>query len=301
MKSTLNSVSSAYDLDLQRFGLDTATLAGTLDTKLAAARDAGFTQLMVWAKDLAAHPEGLDATVRIVRTSGLRVTGLQLLRDAEGLEGPLRAHKMDVAASALALCRAVGAPVLLVSSSTSAHASADADAVAFDLAELASMAAPLDVRIAYEALSWGRHVGEYAQAWDIVERAGHANLGIVIDSFHLLARQASFDALERIPPERIALVQLSDFMWPALLSAAESMDTARHQRVFPGEGVHSVYLAELLRRLQRIGYRGDYSFEVVNDDFLQMPAASVVARARCAAGWLIEQADQNVTSPRSPT
>lgn len=277
-------------LDLPRFGMDTATLAGTLDTKLAAVRAAGFSQVMVWAKDLVAYPAGLDAAVHAVRASGLAVTGLQLLRDAEGLDGAMRAHKMDAAASALDICSALGAPMLLVSSSTSEHASADPDAIALDLAELAGMAATRQVFVGYEALSWGRHVNDYPQAWDAVERAGHPNLGIVIDAFHLLAKQAPFDALDRIPPERIALVQLCDFLWPAILSAQEGMDTARHQRVFPGEGEHAVYIAELVHRLRRIGYRGDYSFEVLNDDFLQMPLERVAARARRAAQWVIDQA-----------
>ena len=37
-----------------------------------------------------------------------------------------------------------------------------------------------------------------------------------------------------------------------------------------------------------IGYRGDYSFEVFNDDYQQMPLATVAARARRSALWLGE-------------
>jgi 2-keto-myo-inositol isomerase len=228
--------------------------------------------------------------VGAVRASGLRVTGLQLLRDAEGLRGNLREHKFDAARSALAICRAVGAPMLLVSSSTSPHASGDPEGIARDLAELADMAAPDGVRIGYEALSWGRHVKTVTQAWDAVLRAGRANLGVVIDAHHLLARATPLAALAPIDAGRIALVQLSDVMWDALQSDEESMDTARHQRVFPGEGEHPDLLAALVRRLHGMGYAGDYSFEVLNDDFLQMPAEHVAARARRAAGWLAAQA-----------
>ena len=66
------------------------------------------------------------------------------------------------------------------------------------------------------------------------------------------------------------------------------MSTARHFRVFPGEGVHSDALADLVMRLDRIGYRGDYSFEVFNDDYQQMPLATVAERARRSAVWLGE-------------
>ena len=64
-------------------------------------------------------------------------------------------------------------------------------------------------------------------------------------------------------------------MWQEIRSREERIETARHFRVFPGEGVHSEQVAELVRRLERLGYRGDYSFEVFNDDYEQMPLAGV--------------------------
>ncbi len=67
---------------------------------------------------------------------------------------------------------------------------------------------------------------------------------------------------EFLDPAKIFLVQLADFMWNEIPSVEERINTARHFRVFPGEGVHSEQLAELVMRLDRLGYRGDYSFEV---------------------------------------
>ena len=73
------------------FGMDTASLAGSLDTKLAAVREAGFSQVMITAADIVGHPGGTAAGVRAVRGSGLEVTGLEALRDFEGLGGQLGA------------------------------------------------------------------------------------------------------------------------------------------------------------------------------------------------------------------
>jgi sugar phosphate isomerase/epimerase len=67
------------------------------------------------------------------------------------------------------------------------------------------------------------------------------------------------------------------------------MTTARHFRVFPGEGVHSEQVAELVTRLDTLGYRGDYSFEVFNDDYQQIPLSAVADRARRSALWLGEE------------
>jgi sugar phosphate isomerase/epimerase len=274
--------------NIQDFGMDTISLAGTLPAKLAAVRDAGFSQIMLSARDVVGHPEGLDAAVAAVRASGLRVTGFQVLRDFEGLTGHLHDYKIDVAKSMLEMCRAVGASVLLVCSSTSTHASADPDVLARDLGKLAMLALPLGIKVAYEGLSWGRTINEFTMAWDIVCRAGAPNLGIGIDSFHAFATNTPLDDLDLLSPEKIFLVQLADFMWQEVRTDEERIATARHFRVFPGEGVHSAALAELVTRLDRIGYRGDYSFEVFNDDYQQMPLPVVALRARRAALWLAE-------------
>lgn len=270
------------------FGIDTISLAGPLEAKLKAAREAGFSQIMLSARDVVGHPDGLDAAVAAVQASGLRVTGFQVLRDFEGLSGHLHDYKVDVAKSMLDMCRRLGSKVLLVCSTTSVHAQDDREHMARDLRKLAMLAVPLGIRIAYEGLSWGRHVNEFPQAWDVVVRADMPNLGIGLDSFHAFATKTPADELEMIDPYKIFLVQLADFMWQEIRSVEERITTARHFRVFPGEGVHSAEVADWVLRLHRLGYRGDYSFEVFNDDYQQMPLPTVAARARRSALWLGE-------------
>ena len=276
-------------MNLDHFGMDTITLAGPLEAKLAAIRAAGFTQVMLNANDLAGHPGGAPAAIEAVRRSGLRVTGFQVLRDFEGLSGHLHAYKVDIAKAMLQMCHDLGARVLLACSSTSSHATADFDSLRKDLQKLAMLAVPYGIRIAYEALSWGRHVSEYTQAWDLVAEADRANLGLAIDSFHILATGTSAERLEEIVAGKIFLVQLADFMWREIRSREERIDTARHFRVFPGEGVHGAEVSALVRTLDRLGYRGDYSFEVFNDDYTQLPHAVVAERARRSVKWLTDQ------------
>ena len=270
------------------FGMDTISLAGPLPAKLRAIREAGFSQVMLSARDLVGHAEGVEAAIAAVRESGLRVTGFQVLRDFEGLSGRLHEYKVDIAKSMLELCAAVGAKVLLVCSSTSAHASDDRDLIAKDLRKLAMLAIPHGIRVAFEALSWGRSIEEFPAAWDVVMRADMPNLGLGLDSFHMFATKTSLDELQWLDPERIFLVQLADFMWQEIRSVEERIATARHFRVFPGEGAHSDQVAELVSRLHAQGYRGDYSFEVFNDDYQQIPLPDVARRARKAADWLGE-------------
>jgi sugar phosphate isomerase/epimerase len=276
-------------MNLEHFGMDTITLAGPLEAKLKAVKAAGFMQIMLNAADIVGHPEGEEAAIAAVRASGLRVTGFQVLRDFEGLSGHLHAYKVDIAKAMLQMCHDLGARVLLACSSTSSHATNEPDFLIKDLRKLAMLAVPYGIRIAYEALSWGRHVSEYTQAWDLVAEADRANLGLAIDSFHILATGTSAERLEEIVAGKIFLVQLADFMWREIRSREERIDTARHFRVFPGEGVHGAEVSALVRTLDRLGYRGDYSFEVFNDDYTQLPHAVVAERARRSVKWLTDQ------------
>lgn len=270
------------------FGMDTITLAGPLKAKLRAMREAGFSQVMLKANDLVGHPEGWRAAVREVHESGLRGTGFQVLRDFEGLSGHLHGYKLDIAKNMLLMCAELDCRVLLVCSSTSAHASQDPDHLARDLRKLALLALPLGIRVAYEGLSWGRTVNEYTTAWDLVCRADCPNLGIGLDSFHMLAAKTPLDALADIEPDKVFLVQLSDFLWQETRTFEERMATARTYRVFPGEGVHTAQIVEMVQALDAMGYAGDYSFEVFNDDYQQMPLSMVCERARRSALWLAE-------------
>src|SRR3954465_856012 len=120
-------------MNLDHFGMDTITLAGPLEAKLQAVRQAGFTQIMLNATDIAGHPGGGAAAVAAVRASGLLVTGFQVLRDFEGLSGHLHGYKVDIAKAMLEMCRALGSTVLLACSSTSAHASGESGLLGEDL------------------------------------------------------------------------------------------------------------------------------------------------------------------------
>jgi sugar phosphate isomerase/epimerase len=271
------------------FGMDTITLAGPLEAKLRAMQEAGFSQVMLKANDIVGHADGIEAAVRAVKASGLRVTGFQVLRDFEGLSGHLHDYKVDMAKAMLEMAYSLGAPVLLACSSTSQHASADLDVIARDLRKLAMLAVPLGIKVAYEGLSWGRTINEFTTAWDVVCRADAPNLGLGLDSFHAFATKTSLDDLDLIDPRKIFLVQLADFMWQEIRTVEERISTARTFRVFPGEGVHSEQVADLVMRLAALGYRGDYSFEVFNDDYQQMPLPLVAQRARRSAEWLGEE------------
>jgi sugar phosphate isomerase/epimerase len=279
---------SAVPLNFNDFGIDCASLAGSLETRLAAARQSGFTQVMIAAADIAGHPADAETAVRAIRDSGLRVTGLEALRDFEGLSGKLHAYKVDVAKSMLQLCKRIGGRLLLTEASASVHADTDPEKIARDLRKLAFLALPMGIHIAFKGLSGSRTVRDFSAAAEIVSRADCPNLGLALDALDVIAAEVPLDDLDLVFPDQIFLVQLSDFMLQEIRSADAQAAGAAYFRVFPGEGAHSEAIARFIVKLEEIGYFGDYSFDVYNSDYLQMPAETIADRARRSAEWLGE-------------
>ncbi len=275
-------------MDLSNFAISTSTLSGPFDAKLAAIKQAGFGSITLGSKDLIGHPNGIDGALDVLNQSQLRVNSFQLLRDFGGFEGRFLDYKLNLAKTDLQLLGRIGSDLLLVCSATSSNASGDADAIADDLATLAALATPLGIRIGYLPLAWARWTSEYTAAWEIVRRADRANLGLVLDSFHIFARGTDMSQIAALPAEKIFMVHLSDYMWDVMPALDDLIDTARHHRVFPGEGGHGDRVVSMVRTLQKIGYQGDYSFTVFNDDYLQCAPSAILERARRSASWIIE-------------
>src|SRR2546430_14812085 len=82
----------------------------------------------------------------------------------------------------------LGASLLLVCSSVSPASSNDRGRIVDDFRELGERAGARGLRIGFEALAWGRHVADHREAWSIVREVGHPAIGLVLDSFHSLAR-----------------------------------------------------------------------------------------------------------------
>jgi sugar phosphate isomerase/epimerase len=185
------------------------------------------------------------------------------------------------------MARDLGAPMLLVASSTHGEASRDLRAIARDLRKLAMLAIPLGLKIAYEGISEGSRIRDCFAAWDAVSQADMPNLGIAIDSVHTVLNKVPLDDLDLIESDKIFVVRLADVLHADPPSGAGAAP-ARWLRVFPGEGQYTDQVADLVLRLAALGFSGDYSFEVLNDDYRQMALPFVVQRARAASEWLGE-------------
>ena len=126
----------------------------------------------------------------------------------------------------------LGARAILVCSNVSPLSLGGIDRAAADLRELGEIAEGFGIEVGFEALAWGRHVWDYRDAWEIVRRADHPRVGLILDSWHVLARGLPVDPIASIPADRITFVQLAD----APRMDMDLLQWSRHFRNFPGQG-----------------------------------------------------------------
>ncbi|SMH51709.1 bifunctional sugar phosphate isomerase/epimerase/4-hydroxyphenylpyruvate dioxygenase family protein [Mesorhizobium australicum] len=239
----------------------TVSISGDLREKLAAIAAAGFDGVEIFENDFLAF-DGSPAEVgRMVRDHGLEITLFQPFRDFEGLPEPQRSRAFDRAERKFDLMQELGTDLILVCSSVSQAALGGIDRAAADFRELGERAAKRGLRVGYEALAWGRHVSDHRDAWEIVRRADHPNVGLILDSFHTLARKIDVGSIRSIPGDRIFIVQLAD----APLIEMDLLYWSRHFRNMPGEG--DLPVVDFMRAVAATGYDGPISLEIFNDQF----------------------------------
>src|SRR5260221_10790110 len=119
---------------------------------------------------------------------------------------PQRAKVFARAERKFDVMQELGCDLLLVCSNVSPEAIGGIDRAAADFRELGERAAKRGLRVAFEALAWGRHVNDYRDAWEVVRRADHPAVGLVLDSFHVLARGTDLNAMCAIPKDPTFLV-----------------------------------------------------------------------------------------------
>ena len=256
--------------------INTVLLGGSTADNIAAAGSAGFEQIELWRQDLDAHPDGAPGVLQALRQARLGLTDFQVLLDFDGAPGARRSAKRQEALQMLDLAVQLGAATLLAPASTDPQC--DPSRIVDDLAWLAQQAATRGLRIAYEAMAWSTVNHTTPAAWRSVQLANQANLGLVIDAFHIFALGRDVSDLDGIPAERMFLVQLSDL--ERQVGKAGLKTTARHRRLLPGDGHFP--LASLLQRLAAIGYAGPIGLEVFNDALHARNPAEVAQEAMAA-------------------
>ena len=257
-----------------RSSIATVCISGSLGDKLAAIADAGFDGFELFELDLVTSRMSPEEVVTRSADLGLSIDLYQPFRDFEGVAPGQLGRNLRRAEHKFELMNRLGIDTMLLCSNVGTATRPDDSAAVDQLGAIAALASQNGVRIAYEALAWGKFVSTYDHAWRLVEQVNHDALGVCLDSFHILSRGSDLDAIATIPGEKIFFCQLAD----APLMNLDVLSWSRHYRLFPGEG--SWDLADFVARLVHAGYQGPLSLEVFNDVFRQGDAWITARDAR---------------------
>ncbi len=266
-----------------KLSIATVSISGELGEKLQAISAAGFEGVEIFENDLLTFAGSPADAGRIARDLGLEITLYQPFRDFEGLPEPHRARAFDRARRKFDVMRELGADLMLICSSVAPQALGGIDRAADDLHELGTIAAERGLRVGYEALAWGRFVNDHRDAWEIVRRAAHPHVGLILDSFHSLARRIDSESIRSSPGDRIFVAQVAD----APRIDMDLLHWSRHFRNMPGEG--DLPVAEFVRALAATGYDGPLSLEIFNDQFRGGSARSIAVDGHRALTYLLDQ------------
>ncbi|MGH6762311.1 MAG: bifunctional sugar phosphate isomerase/epimerase/4-hydroxyphenylpyruvate dioxygenase family protein [Phyllobacterium sp.] len=261
----------------------TVSISGDLSEKLAAIAAAGFDGVEIFENDFLAFDGSPREVGRMVRDHGLATTLFQPFRDFEGMPEPHRSRTFDRAERKFDVMQELGTDLVLVCSNVSPIALGGIDRAADDFRELGERAAKRGLRVGYEALCWGRHINDHRDAWEIVRRADHPNIGLILDSFHTLARKIDVDSIRSIPKDKLFIIQLAD----APLIDMDLLYWSRHFRNMPGEG--DLPVTEFMRAVAATGYDGYLSLEIFNDQFRGGAPKSIAVDGRRSLIYLGDQ------------
>ncbi|KAK5169487.1 uncharacterized protein LTR77_005463 [Saxophila tyrrhenica] len=231
----------------------------------------------------------------------IAIVCLQPFMHYEGLRDRV-AHqdRVDEMKSWIKLAQALKTSIISIPSTclSSDDVSGDIELVVSDMREVADLAAPENIQIAYESLAWGTHVDTWEQSWEVVEKVDRPNFGICLDTFNIAARvyadptaasrrnvdaeqrmQASLDKMtQTIDARKITYVQVVDaeYLQQPLVDGhpyyrfdqPARMSWSRNCRLFYGEKDRGAYLPikDILGViLNDLGFRGWISAEMFNE------------------------------------
>jgi 2-keto-myo-inositol isomerase len=248
----------------------------TLEQDLESAAGAGFEGVEIWSRKLDAYLEN---------------------HSVEDLKALLDRHHLKVAAlcpyslvgfsdnrgSILAIRRAagiaeqIGCPVLLVCGDAPPAGTPleeAYDAMAHVACTYADWAEEHGVKIAIEPL--GRHplIPGPKEALEILNRAEHDALGLMMDTFHYYKSGVDLETIRQIPIEKLLVVHVNDCEDRPLEELSDK------HRLHMGEGV--IPLKAMLGILKEKGYAGALSVELFREEYWQQDPLAISKAAKQA-------------------
>jgi len=257
-------------LALHTWTLDTTPLAEALSVIKKTGWDAVELRRVDFERAAEAG-QSAEQVIALVRASGLPVACVGVELGWVWATGEERARLLRVFAEQCARARALGCATMM---SAVNRGRGDAAEAARSVREVGDIAREHGVRLAVEFNSQAEQLNALGPMREVVTRAAHPSVGLLVDSYHLERSGGAPRDLEDLTPEEIAYVQYSDVPRSGLVPG-QALD-----RLPPGRG--SVPFKEFFAAVAAKGYTGYASYEAPNPAAWKRPAEDVAREALAA-------------------
>jgi sugar phosphate isomerase/epimerase len=256
----------ALPLALHTWTLDTTPLAEVLRIARATGWDGVELRRVDFARAAKAG-QSAEQVLDLVRASGPPVACVGVQLGWMFASGDERSRLLEVFAEscrwAVALdCRTLMSPV--------DFAAGALETAAASVREVGDLAAQHGLRLALEHQSQAPQLNSLAKVREVLARADHPAVGLLLDTYHLQRSGDRPETLADLAATEIAYVQFSDV--PTTTVPGETQD-----RLPPGEGV--VPFRDYFAAIEACGYTGFASFEAPNPATWQRDPSAVAAEA----------------------
>jgi 2-keto-myo-inositol isomerase len=213
-----------------------------------------------------------DDVDRMVRESGVPVACVGVEFGWMWADGAERKRLLDVFIDSCRRARGFGCRTIM---SPVDKGRGDVARAAAGVREVGDIANEHGVRLALEFNSQAEQINTLTSVREVLGRAGHGSVGLLMDTYHLGRTVTPLTAIEDVPAADIAYVQFSDVPRDGLIPG-QALD-----RLPPGRG--GVPFAELFALLVgKKGYAGYLSYEAPNPAAWAQKPDDVVREALAA-------------------
>lgn len=257
------------------------TMKADLETDIRAAGKAGYELVELWASKLRTYLEAYSiADLRALLTeAGVEPWSINSIEhitfrnevDYDSVKA--QCGELSAVAGQLMCPYIVVVPGKLPDGATEGQIIDESVRV---LNELADISEPYGVSLAFEFLGQiDCSVQTLDLAEKIIDKVDRKSVGLVIDTFHFYAGNSTFEAIDRLDPEKLFIFHIND---AEDLPKGELTDA---QRLYPGEGILPV--REIKDRLEKIGYDRMASIEIFRPEYWDQDPSEVAEKAKAAA------------------
>jgi 2-keto-myo-inositol isomerase len=255
------------------------TMTADMETDIRAAAAAGYDLIELRSNKLYTYLENrsVDDLKRLLDEAGIGVLSINTL---EHITWRSVADYNLIKAECARLCEisaVIGCPyVLSVPGALRQGPKTDQETVeesVLVLNELADIADPFGIKIGFEFLG---EAGNSVQSLDlgskIVDLVGRDSVGNVIDTYHFYAGGSSYEAIDRLNPEKLFIFHIND----AEDLPREQLNDSK--RLYPGLGI--LPITEIKEHLDGIGWDGPVSVEIFRPEYWQQDPFEVARNAK---------------------